>query len=469
MNVPERYGITGWVLIITSALCIFPFLILCAYWHPVGTHAVDWISNWGGKYDTVEWWSQQFDWYTTTMGRYSSTALLSTVEGWYRLSTARLVVLLLHLGLGAALFFLISSCIRGMSVRWAATLTVLALYLSQLSNPYDSMYRLTGLFIYQTGLIGTLVLAGLLWQGRLLLALPVIVWTVGTNEISLLHSGLLVGAYCILKPASLSGPKGWALVATTVICAAVALLAPGNWVRAELYTSPTSSLGALIGLTLASGLYLLVSWISSTTLLPLLVLVAGLGPRIQLSGQQQAIALGMALILPMLSVAPVLFATRGDSLPEGITDWLIIPTVLLLGILALSFPQPRISPAVAMALAVFVGGANILGGLGIDRGRQRGLVSPVDRVVVASPPGAAWLQLATGKAQRYGRSVQRQYDTILACEAGDCSVPPIAEPATFLYDASYDRRTGPHGDAWFGYLVNRPDVIVHSSPPTTVN
>ncbi len=463
----ERYAATGWVLVLSSVLCILPFLIFCGYWHPVGTHAVDWISNWGGKYDNIDWWAQQLDWYRTTMGRYSSTALLSTVERWYRLPTLRLVVLLLHLLLGGALYYVISPLLRGSGIKWVATLTVLALYLSQLSNPYDSLYRLTGLFIYQTGLIGTLLLAGLLWRGRSYLAIPVIVWTVGTNEISLLHTGLLVGSYLLLTPACLRKPQGWALILTWGFCAAIALLAPGNWVRAELYSSAAFSTGALVGVTIASAGYLMLTWLSSTTLIPLLVLVACLGPRIELSLRQRILAVGAALVLPVLSLAPVLFATRGDSLPEGITDWQIIPTVLLLGLVALSLPRPRLSPAVGAALAVFVGMANLLGGLSVDRGREGGPRSPVERMVIASPPGAAWWQLATGKAQEYAQSVERQYEAILTCEAGTCFVPPVTELSTFLYAPSYDRRIKAHGDPWFGYLMNRPDVIVLSAPSKT--
>ncbi|WP_146088712.1 hypothetical protein [Neolewinella xylanilytica] len=444
---------------------MLPFLVSCFYWHPVGTHAVDWISNWGGKYDTVSWWEQQLDWYTTTMGRYSSTALLSTVGNWYRLSTARIVVLVLHLALGGALFFLASTLLQNWKTGLVVTLTVLALYLSQLSNPYDSLYRLTGLFIYQTGLISSLVLAGLLWRGHIFLALPVIVFTVGTNEISLLHTGLLIGSYILLRPECLRTPAGWSLIVTAALSAAVALLAPGNWVRADLYHSAAFSDLTLVGVVIASGVYLMVSWISSTSLLPILLLCGALLPRISFTRRQRQFTILMSLVLPVLSVAPVLVATRGESLPEGITDWQIIPTVMLLIMVVTSLPRLILPGKAIVTLAVFIGLANLLGGLYIDRGREGPPRGPIDRIVIASPPGAAWLQLLTGKTQRYDQSVERQYAVAQECEAGDCVVPPMAESETYLYDASYDRRVLPYGDPWFGYLVNRPDIVVFAKQP----
>lgn len=135
----NEWKLAGRALGVGSTLVVLPFLFLCLYWHPVGTHGVDWISNWGGKYDAMGWWAQQADWYQTTMGRYSSTALLSTVSYWYSLHTARIVVLGIHLGLVACLYYFFR-CLYGNGKRSnsaVCALAVMALYLNQLSNPYD--------------------------------------------------------------------------------------------------------------------------------------------------------------------------------------------------------------------------------------------------------------------------------------------------------------------------------------------
>ena len=394
------------------------------------------------------------------MGRFASTALLSTIPYWYTLSLARTVVLGLHLLLGISLYSLFYSCVRDRRVSIVGTVTLLALYVSQLSNPYDSLYRITGLFIYQTGLIGTLVLANLLWRGKLMAALPVVLLTAGTNEISLLHVGLLVGGYLMVVPRSLKSAKGMALISVALLSAYAALAAPGNWVRAELYLAEAVSIPQALGLAVASGVYLLLSWVSSTTLLPVLLLASAFLPRVELSRRQRLITFGTALLLPILSVLPVVVATRGQSLPEGIADWQIVPVTLLLGLWVASFPRFPLSAKPSLVLATFVGCANLFGGLRIDRDRSGPARSATERIVIDAPPGAAWLQLGAGKIHRYSESVERQYDAIARCRQTPCYVPATSKESNFLYDGSYDRRTSTSGDEKFGYLVNRKDLRV---------
>ena len=449
-----------------SVVAALPFLILCIYWHPVGTHGVDWISNWGGKYDNVSWWAQQVDWYQTTMGRYTSTGLLSTVAYWYTLSAARAVVASMHLLLGGAVCFLLYTLYRKWLPAAVLTLVLLATYLTQLSNPYDSLYRLTGLFIYQTGLIGTLLIAGLLWRHRIIAAIPLVALTVGTNEISLVHTGLLIFAYLAVNRAALRSRRGMSLVAVYLLTAGVALLAPGNFARAALYTEGGGSQVASAALALASGAYLVISWVASTALLPVLVLSTAFSVRTTVTKRQAGWLLAAGAILPIVSVAPVLLATRGDSLPEGITDWLILPVSLLWLLAATGFATASLPRSFTLAVSVFVVAFNLLGGLGIDRRRGDASLGPLDRITVSSPPGQAWLQLLKGEARRYDESVKAQYRSAARCETAPCTVPALVlSPNNFLYDSSYDRRIRAGGDPWFLALVGgEPNLAIVARP-----
>ena len=447
----------GRALGIGSAVALLPFLLLCLYWHPVGTHGVDWISNWGGKYDQVGWWAQQADWYRTTMGRYTSTAMLSTVSHWYSLPLARVVVAGLHVGLGAALYFCVRS-IFPLSRRdgLLMTLVILGLYVSQLSNPYDSLYRITGLFIYHAGLMASLLFTGLLLRGRLYAASVAVVFAIGTNEITLVHCGLLLAGYLVVEPKKLFRRDVQVLVALATAAALVALCAPGNWVRADLYVSGEGrTLFASLLLTVATAGYTWITWITSTALLPLAIIGAYLLPRSQLAGRRLPWLLTLGL-LPLVSFLPVILATRGESFPEGIADWQIIPVALLLSVIVSSYERPVLSGWPVRLTVVFIVGFTMFGGLSIDRDRSVVSGSYTDRIDIAAAPGNAWWQLLSGRSAEYSRSVERQYATMRECATPMCDIPPLREVTdNYLYDPSYDRRILPMGDPWFGHLVNR--------------
>ena len=455
--------LVGAGLVITSSLALLPFLLLCLYWHPVGTHAVDWVSNWGGRYDGVSWAAQQLDWYRTTMGRYTSTALLSTTHYWYSLPLARLAIVAWHLLLGAAVYYCVGGLWAGnRSVRWVVTLTVLSLFVSQLSNPYDSLYRLTGLLIYQTGLIATLLFAGALGRGKIGLATLLVVIAAGTNEISLLQCGLLLGGFVYCRPARLAQPRVVVLLVVALVSAGVAVLAPGNWVRAAEYGTSAYALPQTIGLVVAAGGYTWLTWLSSTALLPLSLLAGSFLPRVRMRRSERYLLALLILAWPFLSFAPVLLATRGESFPEGIADWQIIPIGLLLAQLLAGLPRWTISRVPTAVLLLFTGSFMLVGGLGIDRQRSVERVSSIDRIVVAAPPGNAWRQLLTGKSAAYSRAVARQYASVRACKADTCVVDPLPGGDNYLYDASYDRRISAGGDDRFGSLVNRDSTVVVS-------
>ncbi len=463
MRLPN-FSVLGWALAIASLVAVLPFLLLCAYWHPVGTHAVDWISNWGGRYEGFSYWGQQLDWYRTTMGRYTSTALLSTTHYWYSLPVARCLFAALHLLLGGAIYYCVSGAFRtGVRTHVVITLAVLALYVSNLSNPYDSLYRLTGLLIYQTGLVATLLLAGLLCRGRIGWAAVAVVFAVGTNEISLVQCGGLLIGLVAYRPKFLLRSDSRILWVAALIAASVALAAPGNWVRAELYQTSTHSLPESLALVLATGLFTWLSWLSSTALLPLVLLGSSALPRVTLSQRNFFILGSGTLLLPFVSFAPVLLATRGESFPKGIADWQIIPVALLLAVLVASRPRYALSVWQSALLVLLFALVSTLGRTSIDRRRDGAVRSSWERIVLTAPPGRAWQQLLSGQSAAYSESVQRQYWQIDRCGQSVCRVSPLnAQTDNYLYDASYDRRIGTEGDRWFGSLGNRSGVTVVS-------
>ncbi|MEM9836734.1 MAG: hypothetical protein AAF828_09540 [Bacteroidota bacterium] len=462
-------------LSLAAVLTVLPLLLLYAYWHPLGTHEFDWFSNWGGKYNTMSWWQQQLDWYTHTMGRYTSTALQSTAAHWYSLGTARVVLLAVQLGLGFAIYGLVSvlghSYSRGQ--RWGATAVILALWVSQLSNPFDTLYRYSGVLTYQLGLIGWLLMVQFVLKKQWKLAGILAFLTVGCNEISLLQTGIICGVGFFHGRVWRQNWAYWWWLAPAAVGAILALAAPGNFARAEIYAETDVQLLRSIGLTLASSLFVWGSWLGSTALLLLVLLSGGLvrSPKLELPGPRLLICVLMGW-LP-LSFAPVIFMTQGSSLPEGIVDLQIIPMSILLLVLVSKVNKVAIPKLGQQALVLFIGVSWLFAGLKIDRTPYQQAISAIDRIQLTAIGGQAWQQLLLGHANTYSASVEAQYQAFQLCAQDTCSLPPLEKAKiSFLYDPLYDRRIRPEGEPYFWINIpNRQQPITRKqsakSPPST--
>lgn len=446
-----------------ALLSFVPFLVLAFYWHPVGTHAFDWISNWGGRFDYTTWLAQQKEWYTTTMGRYTSTGLLSTTAHWYTLERARVVIVLFLLALPLSLSFLLKGLLKlsyGSAI--GISFLIIALWLGQLANPYDTLYRWSGLFTYHLGLILTLLYAGALVRKQFLLATFLVAMAVGTNEISLVQCGMLTGAWCLIGRGEWGKPASILLISVALICAAIALSAPGNFDRSALY-SDAGSYSKAAFLTVASSVYLWLGWLGSGALILFSTFfwLADL-PVAKLSRTKFYLAIVSLVLVVPLSIAPVLMATKGDSLPEGITDWQILPVLLLSLLIVSQLPKPVFSKGLYFFLGVAMLLPPLFGGLGIDRSRETSERSAISRIMVSGKAGNAWLQLLSGTSAAYDRAVAKQYEA--AAAGGPDTLIYVAElpdlPDNYLYDRIYDRRSRRGGERFFGYVVGKNNITV---------
>ena len=458
----------GVFLVGGAVLAVVPFLLLIVYWHPVGTHGLDWATNWNGTFDEVDWLDQQWYWYTTTMGRYTSTAMMSTAHYWYSLTAARCLVLAYHLTLVLVLWWWVRKMFPRLRLTVGALLVLLllALWMNQLSNPYDTLYRYSGLITYQTGLVGGILLTGLLRDEQWLWATGVAVLTVGTNEIVLVQVLGILGVYGLMHRRPLP-PKLLVCLVATALAAAIEVLAPGNWVRAASSATFDREVVTAVGLTFASSVYTWASWLSSTPLIALVLLAAAYLPRYTLRRRLRAcLLLGILVWLPC-SLFPVIFMSGGDSLPEGIVDLQIIPIALLLICYLVSCRPVYLPSFVQLTLGILVVCQLLLAGLAIDRGRSQVYRTAFDRIVVTANSGVAWKQLLDGTAARYNEQVEAHYQVAATCPRDTCRIKTLDAPETILYDATYDRRA--RGDSRFGYLVGHPGVVVRYATPPSPN
>jgi hypothetical protein len=452
-----------WLIGGLAALTLLPFLLLVMYWHPVGTHGFDWISNWGGRYDEVTWLDQQLEWYMTTMGRFTSTALLSATNFWYSLSAARLSLALFLLSTPISIAWVIRGLqprIKvGTSLVWGSLVT--ALWLGQLSNPYDSLYCWSGVFTYHTGLLLTLGLAGALLRNRFWLSALLAFFAVGTNEISLVQCWGILFVYVFLSSNNWRQPDFWGVSICLLLGTGIALLAPGNFARLQLYPGQISYFSAGL-VTVGSSIYLWTGWVGSG-LIPLFLIFVWQSKFsiVKLPPARWKFLLGVLVFTVPISIAPVIMATRGASFPEGIADWQIIPISLLVFYLASAIPKRRMPvwSQVLVGLALLM--PTLFSGLSIDRSQDSIISSYTERIMVTGNAGLAWLQLANGTARNYSAAVKNQYEAAQKAEEDLVIVAPLPRVrSNFLYDSSYDRRGRATGEPYFGAVIGRPTIRV---------
>lgn len=455
-------------------LCILayaPFLIMSQYLHPLGIHEWDWISGltWGDA--ELSWWQRMQIWWAKVGGRYSSAAIAGTFTHWYSLGSFRGLILLLLLLTPLAWVYSLHQLVPGGMGLLMGCLSW-GLFLHQLTNVYDSLLRLTCLPIYHLALAGLAALAVLLlrlfqqafqagWQ--LLLANMLVVFLMGTNELSIVHVLLLLGATTIVSFQLFQRlPPGLLLLGLVAVGSAVfSLSAPGNIARMALYASEVSILKT-IGLTLATSVFLLTDWLLDTLLLPATVLVLLLRPYFLSEGVRSLLqrpllwAAGLLLLCPC-SLFPLLYGTNGSSLPERIVDVLFLLFAALFICFWLSLwgqlkplSQPRQQSGwLAAAIGVYLCGQVFLGGLSLDRSAEKRQLSRMALIDIRANAGKAYLQLVTGIPKAYDQQMSGIEQDIRACTTDTCWVPRL-EATTFLgYDLTYDRM---HKDGEYGMV-----------------
>ena len=145
---------------LSLALCFvfflawLPFLWLSFYNVPIGMHEWEWMTDYAGRF-TGSWWELQQHLYLNVMGRYTSNGLLSLTSYWCTLSSFPYFFFFWQLAWVLSILFLLRAVFRNDSWWLAIGLTfgIQVLYLFQLEDVYDSLYRFTALLTYQAGAI----------------------------------------------------------------------------------------------------------------------------------------------------------------------------------------------------------------------------------------------------------------------------------------------------------------------------
>ncbi|ALW85501.1 hypothetical protein AUC43_10600 [Hymenobacter sedentarius] len=233
------------LLRLSLLLALAPFLLLTAFTQPF----FDDFRNayWARAHGM---WGVQSWLFQTWTGRFTSTIFMTVLNpvsyGW--LGGVKLVAAVLFVAQWASIaHFLRALLLTALRVSfswssafWAAGL-LLALFCNAAPAPFSFLYWFCGAVAYQIPLIGLLNFTALAlrvgwgpasgqWRTALLACVPLVLALVG-NELTLVQAVPVLVLLAYALPAA-SRPKLWLWLAVGGLSAAVAVVAPGNWVRA---------------------------------------------------------------------------------------------------------------------------------------------------------------------------------------------------------------------------------------------
>lgn len=444
-----------------------PFLLLCAFLHPLGTHEWDWISNWAGKYDTWKLLAVQEDLYLRFGGRYSSNFLLSLTSSWYSLTAFRWLFVGNLALLFAATSYLLRQALPFLKRGEVLGLAALCwgLYFEASSNVYEDLYCFTVVLIYQLGLVGNLLVAGLLvrlrQQEKLSKKEVFSLWlllgfTAGLNEISLVFLILSLGAYLVAQRLDRRKiPYFMVLLAVFLLfCAWLIVVSPGNSLRAEA-TGGSRHIGKILVATVGASGFLWLQWVGSSLLIPAVILLLPAIGNYRAKLKDSRIFgrpwLWLAALLALLPLVwtPVFYGSGLTLFPERIVDMLYFAFLLCFFATLVSFllqekwafykaamPMPFLSVLVGIYFILRL----FLGDIFFDKEDRSPDKSHWSRIQISSNIGRAWISLLSGAANSYSSGMQQQYTDVLRCDGDPCQVE---KPSVFpfpLYDPLYDRR-----------------------------
>ncbi|MDZ4749542.1 MAG: hypothetical protein SH808_13725 [Saprospiraceae bacterium] len=460
-----------------------PFLLLSFYNVPIGMHEWDWMTMEAGQLKG-NWLDTQVYFYREVMGRISSTAILSLTSSWCSLSTFPFFFFFWQILWVATLFLVIRTLFRqaSMYTQLVITFGIQMIYLCNLEDVYDTMFRYTGVLTYQAGFVfGLFCLVFIVWSRnglkqsglKVLVALCFMVLCIGTNEISMLFVLLTIGVVFYYNAFVLRKRNTIILIALmlAVIFSIIVVAAPGNGIRVDAEDGGLSLLQLSV-ITLGATVYLWTDWLTAS-LLPLMTILAiPLMQRIGASAQEHSLFkdykpwLWILLGSIPVTIGPLIYATGGDTFPERVIDHLFIHVIFLwMGLfvsLAVKYNVEfevekvakhrlvRFSYLICLGFVLF----NVFGnGLGVNRKDKANRLHYVHLIQSSSTITNAWLALARGEPQAYHKASIDQLNRLNTCVMDTCFMRKPEVIPSQLYDSLSDRRNR-NGDPYLGYYFN---------------
>lgn len=478
----RKYG-----LHLLAGFTILPFLFLSAFLHPVGIHGWDWATRHSGLgLSEYTFWEEQVYWYSSIVGRYASTAILSLTPYWFSITSFKFFPILMITSLLISLHFLLKSIFMNTSFKRVGLVisAIAIIYVHQLSSPYEAFYNLSCVLTYQTGAFFFFLMVGvtvrsLLQQKTLLRSFLIgmlLFMTIGTNEISLIAS---CGFWFILFFGKYYYHRKWdrwvlSFFTLALLFSFFEILAPGNFNRME-YSPNANRLGLTLFLTLSVSLFNWVRWLSSTALIIFMILYIPIGVQIvKKSKSLKTFNYQWATFLGIITFQPVclflLFWSVGDeALPERVMD-LIFLTLLpfifyfLQSMISWALEQNYLSSNFTLnsfiryPLYLFIFFNLFFNNLRINKSEEaRQTTNYLSIIQTDSNASTAYLELLTGNAYQYDKTQYQMYEIVKNSKRDTCVVPYPSVLPKIIYDQTFDRKAR-EGEEYLGHYFNNKKV-----------
>lgn len=464
--------VLNYIILGGTLLVVIPFLLAAFYNHPLGMHEWDWITH-NGKFfaDESTFIEIQVNAYLFVMGRYCSTFLSAMTPYWYTLSlfqfyfACNIVLILLAL---ATLYKTILNTNTLESI--AIPCLIFCMWLSSISDVYDSLYMLTSIQTYHSGFFFWVILL-ILWlkiqryKKNIFLCLVFFIsfLGIGTNEVSLMYMTLLNLGMIWHHRRFLGSRHAVCLLVLIGVSCLVPLLAPGNFERSNSI-KVDQSIASLAIITLATTVYNTISLLVNGHVFIGSILCLLLAPRLKMISEISYKMIGVYLIGTLfIAQALLIFSTKGTSLAERVIDLISLHSIVLYFILLLKLANSETLRSYVNGLP-YVGALKIgigvlffmfvfASGLRIDR-----TLSPktyMQRIITTSNSSNLWISLLSGELDEYDRQMKSQYIELAKCQESTCIVTkPTIRPSQ-LYQDKHDRRNNVNGERFMGCFFNK--------------
>ncbi len=477
-----KYGVY-----IATILALLPFLILSFFNYPVGMHDWDWAVNMVGETDHLNYWAEQKYWYNNAMGRYTSTAMLSATNFWFSISTFKFFAFFQLLFFVGSLYIFLKTLLTSASrnLCFQIALMITAIYLHGMQSVFEGFYLLSSNVTYQMSAgMSLLFFTALIRKNRAdkngkiiwtLLSIMLIVAIVGMNEMSML---ILVGVLSIVVLLRFSKSKqvGFTdvlLLIALFVSAFIEISAPGNYTRMTYYEG-SKNLPLAIGLSLSSGMFLFVKWMTTSLLIPItLLLFANTRDLINTDlFSFPKVATALLFLIPIGCLFPIFWSMGMETLPDRVVDTIFLFFVIGWFVVVLSWMKYfqekeiittfRLPNFLQIGLAVFI--IFQLFFSGIDLNKDKAILSSntgnkiFKLFTVQSNVGNAWKDLISGEAYGYHLEQQTILKNVKQGNVSLLSVDKLRHEPITIYNKKYDRKAS-YGDKFIGHFYGKNCVV----------
>jgi hypothetical protein len=465
------------------------------YAHPLGLHDWDWSVMFSQEIEPgLSFIEQQSYFFNNTMGRFSSTAVTSTLQYWFSPTNFKIFLALFFLFFLWSFYFFISSLFLNLLSRkqiMSLVGALICLYCTQLTSAYEAFYNISCIGTYNLAGSVMLIFSGLLIRrfrqkssmGRDIALIILGIFIVGSNEMVLIALNWLLLIIIIGKRYyHLIWDKSLLLIFAIILSfSLIAVTAPGNYVRMG-YEKGSQDIFEAIFFCFGLSIFNWLRWLSTTPLLLCVLFYIPLGLKIKSSKIVRKffnypLFAGFGILTLQPACLFILFYSAGImTFPERIMDLIFLLTlaggIYFLQASLVQLEQNKsyfsLPSFIKLIAGLFIILQLFFTGLIIDKSPAAKLeTNKIKLIQTNSNSTNAWLTLVSGQAGVYNREMTQVYEEIKQCQDSVCIVStPQVFPA-FVYDKIYDRKAKKGGFYIGEYFHRGKEVRVIYDANTT--